>query len=91
MECGDGLGVSVHCHIMFVHIDVITLTLGMPEPHQAPPLQTAIVNHPVEQPLRVIKDSPGLQTCTKGRLLRPDTSLVEELNKAESFVVLYLL
>lgn len=62
MECGNGFGVSVHCGIAFVYVDVVAVTLGMPESHQAPPLQTAAVNHVVEQLLGVVKDSTSLRT-----------------------------
>lgn len=86
MECGDGLGVFVHCDIIFVHIDVIAIALGTPEPHQAPPLQTAAVNHLVEQPLGVIKDSLSLQTCRKQILLR--CSVIQVFNKANCSVLL---
>lgn len=78
MERGDGLCVSVHCHIIFVHIDVIAITLGRPEPHQASPLQTVVVNHLVEQPLGFIKDTPSLQTCRKQMLLRLDNSVIQQ-------------
>lgn len=63
MECGNGLGVSVHCDIIFVHTDVITITLGTPESHQALSLQAAAVNHLIEQALGIIKDSSSLRTC----------------------------
>lgn len=72
MECGDGLSVFVHCDIMFIHIDIVALTLGMPEPHQPLPLQTTVVNHLVEKPLCIIKDSLGFHTYKKQRLLRSD-------------------
>lgn len=49
MKCGDWLRVSVNCDIIFIHVDVITHTLSSPEAHQAPPLQTAAVDHLMEQ------------------------------------------
>lgn len=72
MECGDGLGVSVHCDIIFVHIDVITITLGTPEPHKTLPLQAAFANHLAEKPLGIIEDSPSLRTCRKQIPLRSE-------------------
>ena len=63
MERADGRGVSAYCDIVVVHPDVVAITLGTPEAHQAPPLQTPAVNHLVEQPLGVIEDSLSLRTC----------------------------
>lgn len=67
----------MHRDIIFIHIDVITITLSMPEPQKAPPLQTATFNHPVEQQLCIIKDSLSLHTCRKHILLRSDMSVMK--------------
>jgi len=62
MKYGNGFCVLVYCNLSFVHIDVITITLSMPEAHQASSSQTATVNHAVEEQLGIIKDFASLQT-----------------------------
>lgn len=67
MEGGNRLSVSMHSDI-FVQIDVISITLCMPEAHQASTLETSIVNDAAEQALGIIKDLACLQTCRKSGL-----------------------
>lgn len=81
MKFCNGLGFSGCRHIRFVHIDVIALTLGRPEPYEAFPLQASVVDHFVEHPLRIVKDSPSLQTCRKQRLWTSDTGKLSQATK----------
>lgn len=81
MKFCNGLGFSGYRHIRFVHIDVIALTLGRPEPDKAFPLQASVVDHFVEHPLPIVKDSPSLQTCRKQRLWTSDISKLSQASK----------